>query len=170
MNSYLLPAGAVVVCLGWRQDESAIRIQYFDSHLLHSLEHVRAIFYPRYDEDELVDVRVASTDRATGHRKAAAAAAAGSVTKAVKLNIVKAKQHVLSAVGLQTRGFKMPVDPTDNANVYDRAFEALVERTGQVSRYFVPCSSIDSKTPPALPPPPYLCCAYGTNVGRTIWH
>ena len=37
MSSYLLPAGAVIVCLGWRHEEARNRIEFFDSHILNGL-------------------------------------------------------------------------------------------------------------------------------------
>ena len=42
INHFLLPAGAVAVCLGWRDTRAKRGIQYFDAHIIRSLDHVKA--------------------------------------------------------------------------------------------------------------------------------
>ena len=107
MNHFLLPRGSVGVCLGWRSAHAKRRIQYYDSHLLRSLDYVRAMYYPSYDPWEL--------DEPHGH---------------VRLNLSKASRVIADAVALHQQGFEMPVPPAQNANRFDRAWEALVEYSG----------------------------------------
>ena len=106
MNSFLLPAGAVALCLGWRHDGSKRRIEYFDSHILRSLDHVRALYYPSYEPSEL-----------TG--------------SSVTLNLTKATELVWRAVRIAARGFSVPVPPDANANDHDRAFAYLNDLSGE---------------------------------------
>ena len=102
-NTFLLPAGAVAICLGWRQEESRHGIQYFDSHIMRSLDHVRALYYPSYDSTEL------------GHGGA----------NAVTLKIPKALALVQQALTLYRAGFAIPLALDANANRFDRAFAQL---------------------------------------------
>ena len=107
MNSYLLPRGAVAICLGWiaKDDALAGDITYFDSHILNSLDHVRSLYYPSYDRSEINY--------------------GGTVT----LNALKLTRLVRAALRLQAAGFEIPVPFGVNSNVHDRAFTALVAIT-----------------------------------------
>lgn len=106
MNAFLLPPGAVAVCLGWHNAKTARRIDYFDSHVLHSLDHVRVLYYPSYDSDELA--RASSMDQ-------------------VRLNVPKALGVLRSALALQNASFATPVPLELNANEWDRAYRALAD-------------------------------------------
>jgi len=110
MNALFLPEGAVAVCLGRVESGAERRIAYFDSHILHSLDHIRAIYYPSYDHSETPSQR-------------------GGVV----LDIAKAVKIVRHAVELHRTGFRVPVDPSENANAFDRAYATLAERTGGLS-------------------------------------
>ena len=115
MNTFLLPAGAVSVCLGWRHQDARKKIYYFDSHRLNALDHVRVIYYPDYDPWELAPARPANETGETGAN--------------VRLNITKATAIVRSALELQAAGFEVPVREGLNANHYDRAYEEMARRS-----------------------------------------
>ena len=106
MNAFLLPPGAVAICLGWHNAKTARRIDYFDSHVLHSLDHVRVLYYPSYDRDELA--RASSMDQ-------------------VRLNVPKALGVLRSALALHNASFAIPVPLELNANEWDRAYRALAD-------------------------------------------
>lgn len=107
INQFLLPRGAVAICLGWRSEASRHGIVYFDSHILRSMDHVRVLYYPSYSRAE----------RSCG-------------AESVCLDLGKATNLVREGVELHKSGFSVPVPSTANANKYDRAFERLVELTG----------------------------------------
>ena len=90
------------VCLGWIHRQAPQRIYYFDSHILHSLDHVRVLYYPSYDAAEI------------------------SGAAAVTLRMAKASRIVNEALALQRAGSTVPVEPSLNANLHDRAMGALV--------------------------------------------
>ena len=105
MNSYLLPVGSVALCLGWRHDQARTRIEYFDSHVLNSLDHVRALYYPSYSSTELVG------------------------PSAVTLDLKKAGGLVISALELAVKGFNVPIPKGANMNNYDKAFAWINDKT-----------------------------------------
>ena len=110
INNYLLPPGAVAVALGWRYPAAAggtrLNITYFDSHLLHSLDHVRSLFYPSYSTWEL---------------------ALGS--QVVRLDMQKAMRVVNQAIDVHLSIYPLPVPFEENANSLDAAFTAAVRAT-----------------------------------------
>ena len=109
INQFLLPAQSVAVCLGWWNPSAKDRIHYFDHHVLRSLDHVRALYYPSFDPWEIQGTA------STGH---------------VRLNLTKANRLLSKALAIYKSGFKVPVPLDANANRFDRAFEALVARSG----------------------------------------
>lgn len=108
MNQFLMPKGTVAVCLGWREEKSRHGIQYFDSHLLRSLDHARALYYPSFDRHEL--------------------GRPGS--SSVTLDMPKALGVVKQALEIYREGFEVPLPEDANANRFDHAFEKLVALTG----------------------------------------
>jgi hypothetical protein len=106
MNQFLLPRGSVAISLGWRNERSRNGIYYFDSHILRSLDHARALYYPSYDRNEL----------AAGQRS-------------VRLDLKKAVALVKEALAIHHAGFATPLPEGANANRFDRAFSKLVKLT-----------------------------------------
>lgn len=107
INQFLLPTGSVAVCLGWRIDGTRRGIYYFDNHILRSLDHARTVYYPSYSARER-----------EGHETT------------VTLNVTKFVDVIQEALDIYNTGFSTPVPEHVNTNDYDRAFEALVQRTG----------------------------------------
>lgn len=108
MNAFMLPPGAVAFCLGWRDPHGRAKITYFDSHLLNSLDHVRVLYYPSYEPSEL----------------------GGS---SVTLRVPKATKILQQALEIHAGGFPIPVPSGANANVRDRAYQRLAEKTRGMS-------------------------------------
>ena len=106
-NGFLMPEGSVAICLGWRNEFSPHGIHYFDSHILRSLDHVRALYYPSYTRAELGRPGMPS----------------------VTLNLTKAVDLIQQALSIHAKGFVTPVPEDANANRYDRAFTQLVRET-----------------------------------------
>jgi hypothetical protein len=107
----------VAICLGWRNEHSRRHIEYFDSHLLRSLDHVRALYYPSYEPSEL-----SGRCAPNGHDGCS-----------VTLNLDKAAALVLNGLELAARGFAVPVAQHDNANVYDDAWRYINERSSDAA-------------------------------------
>jgi len=105
-NAFLMPKGSVIVCLGWRSPFSRHSITYFDSHILRSLDHARALYYPSYSAHEL------------------SSPAANSVTLDVEK---KALPLINEALRVYQTGFPIPLPLETNANRLDTAFERLVQ-------------------------------------------
>ena len=112
-NSFLLPVGAVHVCLGWRHDESKIRIKYFDSMTLTSLDHVRVLYRTFYDPWELAPPRPPKETGATGAN--------------VRLNLSRTASLIDEALRIQAAGFETPLKEYSNSNPYDYAYEAMAK-------------------------------------------
>ena len=110
INQFLLPEGSVAVCLGWRDDNTRRGIHYFDSHVLRSLDHARAVYYPSYSVEER---------RGNGNT--------------VTLDLGKAVSVIKEALDIYYKGFSTPLPEHLNANDYDRAWEALVQRSDSLA-------------------------------------
>ena len=106
INQFLLPRGAVAVCLGWRDEHATHRIHYFDHHILRSLDHVRVVYYPSYSQAEL-----------------------RGASNAVTLDLPKAVDVIKRALTIYHSGYSVPLPEDVNTNAYDRAWAALVRET-----------------------------------------
>ena len=143
MSAYLVPAGAVILCMGWRFDEARSRIYYFDSHILHGIDHARVLYYPNYGPEE-----IGVSDATKGFP--------------IVLNVSKASAHVASALRLHSSGFPVPVAEDENGNFYDRAYAELGRRTGGVSHRV---RTGDDR----LPPQHKASCATLNSVHEMLW-
>lgn len=121
MSAFMLPAGAVIACFGWRESRAKSRIMYYDSHILNGLEHVRVLYYPYYEASEIL---VHGTQRFLPPG-----------TAEVSLNVTRAAAFIKSAMDLQVATFQVPVAQDLNSNYYDKAYAELVRRSqGAVHR------------------------------------
>lgn len=109
-NSFLLPAGAVVMALGWRMQTARKRIAFYDQYFINALDHVRVLYYPSYDEWELEGPR-----------------------DQLRLDVRKVLPLVQHALDIYTRGFVTPLPYDANSNEWDRAYAELNRRTGMAS-------------------------------------
>ena len=105
INQFLMPRGSVAVCLGWRDDRAQTGIHYFDHHVLRSLDHVRAVYYPSYSRSERPSIG------------------------GVRLNLTKAVEVIRQALSIYTTGYEVPIQHNVNVNDYDKIFNALVKAT-----------------------------------------
>lgn len=105
INQFLMPQGTVAVTLGWRDDQSRHGVHYFDSHVLRSMDHVKALYYPSYTRQER------------------------AIRDEVNLNLTKAVELVKQGIDIYKKGFTSPLPLEANANKFDHAFTRLVELT-----------------------------------------
>ena len=116
-NHVYLPRGAVAVNLGWRLGYTVHNVQrritYFDSHVVSSLDHVRVLYYPDYDDSELDTPRPAKIGR----------------WHPIRLNLTKALGVVRYALEIHSQGFSDPVPLEANGNIENAAFARLVQVT-----------------------------------------